>query len=173
MWHLGYRGGFGFFSWPTEWHESGAKLLLDLRNYDRSERKAWRSALGLRGVLAQLSQRAPRLTVMAHSMGNIVTSEALLLEAQENAPNPRRLVRLYVPSQAASVAGAYDAAAPIAKREKIPDVYAIYPITGRPYFDGFGVASGTEVNFFNRHDYAFRSDITRRRFYWQAILDLL
>ncbi len=154
MWHLGYRGGFGFFSWPTEWNKPGARLLFDIQNYDRSERKAWRSAPGLRGVLAQLSQRAPRFTAMAHSMGNIVVSEALLLEAQQNAPNPQRLVRLYVASQAASVAGAYDAAAPIVRKPKIPDVYASYPVTGRPYFDGFGVAAGTVVNFFNRQDYA-------------------
>lgn len=158
LWHLGYRGGFGFFSWPTEWHDSGAKMLFDLGNYDRSERKAWRSAPALRGLLAQLNHPVSRLNVMAHSMGNIVASEALLLEAQQG--SPRRLMRLYLSSQAASVAGAYDAAAPIVNKEKIPDVYAAYPISRRPYFEGFGAAAGQVVNFYNQQDYALTNRVT-------------
>ena len=63
-------------------------------------------------------------------------------------------MQLYLPSQAASVAGAYDAAVKTINTSKVPNIYSVYPPTGQPYFKGFGAAAGEVVNFFNGEDYA-------------------
>jgi probable HAF family extracellular repeat protein len=160
LWHLGYRGAFGMFSWPTEWHKAGVGMALDAQNFDRSEHKAWRSAPGLRSVLEDLAQTFSHVNVLAHSMGNVVASEALLLEVHENRPRPRRLVQTYLATQAASVAGAYDANVPVVRKAKTPDVYSDYPLSSAPYFGGFQQASGRVINLFNRQDYALTNRVT-------------
>jgi hypothetical protein len=151
LYHLGYKGRFGLFSWPTEW----APLVgagnwtvpdpSDPQNYDRSERKAWWSARGLGRLLEQLDVRHPgRVRIVAHSMGNVVASEALRRKGVQ--PSARPIVHAYVASQAATVAHAYDAVNP----ETIewdwstgtPEVYARNPVTGRPYFAGMTNAVG-------------------------------
>ena len=124
---VNYRGRFGLFSWPTEhcdpaWSEPG--------NYDRSEQKAWHSGAGFRNLLVKLDALYPdRVRVMAHSMGNIVASEALRHEAVSGSPNP--IAHTYIASQSASVAHAYDAAGPTVVETDMstgtPEVYAVYP----------------------------------------------
>ena len=164
LWQLGYKGRFGFFSWPTEW-VSPAGLPFDPQNYDRSERISYWSASGLQRLLVDLNRMYPaRVRVMAHSMGNIVVSEALRLKGQ-NASRPP-VIHTYVASQAASVAHAYDAVNPQTTRSdfltQTPETYAQNPFTGRPYFTGmtnavrFDPTRNTRNiwNFHNRDDFA-------------------
>ena len=174
LWHRGYKGAFGLFSWPTEYLPIADALdLLSLlrktenrQNYDRSELKAFGSASALHGVLEKLNDSYPeQVRVFAHSMGNVVTSEALRLES-ESSVAPRLLVHAYVASQAAVSAHAYDESTePLPDLwpnvfdsirygrnrhiPSVPDVYAEYPETGRPYFRDINKAAGKLVNFFN------------------------
>lgn len=153
MFWQGYNGGFGLFSWPTEYTSNPE---VDQENYDRSERKAYWSGWGLHGALEQLNQQYPgKVDVFAHSMGNIVVSEALRIEATSQ--SPERIVDVYVASQAASVAHAYDANRPATETDEstqTPEVYASYPPTGQPYYGTIDLAANKLVNFYNPQDYA-------------------
>ena len=109
----GYQGRFGLFSWPTDWFakptwQGTAKQAIraagDPQNYNDSEAIARRSAAGL----AQLLDTGGALGgydvfVFAHSMGNVVVSEAL---RQPTGKSP--LVLTYIATQAADTAAAYD-----------------------------------------------------------------
>mgnify|MGYP002278440155 CR=1 FL=1 len=109
----GYRGRFGLFSWPTGWFpkptwQGTAKQAIRAagapQNYNNSEAIARRSAAGL----AQLLDTGGALGgydvfVFAHSMGNVVVSEAL---RQPTGKSP--LVLTYIATQAAETASAYD-----------------------------------------------------------------
>ena len=173
----GYKGRFGMLSWPTEWVDtSGASwrnptipdIAWDPKNFDRSEQKAWNSAFALRSLLGQLhanydTDGGHHVNLFAHSMGNIVASEALRLEA--TSPNPQKLVHTYVASQAAVPAEAYDSSVPHNLRDSsalaprfLPDDqktdYANFRGTGKAYFADLGNAADQLVNFFNPQDYA-------------------
>jgi hypothetical protein len=77
----GYQGRFGLFRWPTFFDFSGIiSVALDSDNYDSSEFNAWQSAIALKNRLVALNIQYPgKVYVGAHSMGNIVTGEALRL----------------------------------------------------------------------------------------------
>jgi hypothetical protein len=140
-----YKGRFGLFSWPTE---------VGTLTYNDSERKAYESAFGLNWLLHDLNDTyTGKVRVVAHSMGNVVTSEALRIEADR--PTPEKIVHTYVASQAAMAAHAYDAAAPAVETDEstdTPEVYANYPATGRPYYADIGEAADNLINFFNPVD---------------------
>lgn len=132
IWWQGYKGRFGFFSWPTEWVDVdvwyGMGIVKDLLNYDRSEHKAYYSAYGLQKLIRDLNTKYPgKVRMFAHSMGNIIASEALRIEAES--PNPRQTVHTFLAAHAASVADAYDNTAPDRSGllTTIPDVYGHYP----------------------------------------------
>ncbi len=163
LWHLHHRGRFGLFSWPTDWVENPLNLT-ELQNYDRSERRAWHSALGLERLLIELNRNHPdRVRVMAHSMGNVVVSEALRLKGLSVR---RPVLHSYAASQAASVAHAYDAVNSETTETdftaQTPEVYARYPLNGLAYFSGmtnsvrFDATRNTRNiwNFHNRQDFA-------------------
>lgn len=166
LWQLGYRGRYGLFSWPTDWVDDPLwQMLLDQQNYDRSERRAWNSAIGLERLLVDLNRNyAGRVRMMAHSMGNVVASEALRLKGLN--PNRPPVLHTYVASQAATVAHAYDATNPEIVESDFttdtPEVYAHYPLTGLPYFRGMtnavlfdSLAGRRNIwNFNNLQDYA-------------------
>jgi hypothetical protein len=101
----GYQGRFGSFRWPTDYGFTGSywQALTQPHNYDNSEFTAWRSGVGLLNKLTNLNAHYPNhVYVLAHSMGNIVTGEALLLAGTN------QVVNTYVASQAAVPAHAYD-----------------------------------------------------------------
>ena len=166
LWQLGYRGRYGLFSWPTDWVDDPLwQMLLDQQNYDRSERRAWNSAIGLERLLVDLNRNyAGRVRMFAHSMGNVVASEALRLKGLN--PNRPPVLHTYIASQAATVAHAYDAINPETTETSFttdtPEVYAHYPLTGLPYFRGMtnAVIFNTDtqrrriINFNNVQDYA-------------------
>src|SRR5690606_27137097 len=82
LWWQGYEGGFGLFSWPTEWSpldgtrpESYYESAMDSGNFNRSEEIAWHSAPALRNLLGTLrADTTGKLGLVAHSMGNIPAS---------------------------------------------------------------------------------------------------
>lgn len=103
----GYKGRFGLFSWPTtNGFASNRDAIFDSTNFDRGEFTAWRSAAPLRQLLQTLnSAYGGELYVLSHSMGGIVTSEALRLQSDANGP---QIAKVYVASQAALSAHVYD-----------------------------------------------------------------
>ncbi|MBU0681412.1 MAG: alpha/beta hydrolase [Proteobacteria bacterium] len=117
----GYKGKFGFFSWPTGWFEKPAQLYLPEdksalvgyvggyeQNYDHSEEIARRSSTALANLIVSLGANK-ELHVFAHSMGNVVTSEALKIAIHdESSTSP---VVNYAALQAATAAGSYDSSA--------------------------------------------------------------
>ncbi len=73
LWHLGYKGRFAFFSWPTF---SGATSRLNgYMTYNKSEYRAWLSGAALKSYVASLPGSYTK-SIMAHSMGNVVAGSA-------------------------------------------------------------------------------------------------
>jgi PA14 domain-containing protein/glucodextranase-like protein/carboxypeptidase-like protein/alpha/beta hydrolase family protein DUF900/thrombospondin type 3 repeat protein len=154
-----YKGRFGFFSWPTDWVNSIPLTCipnpLDIQNYTRSEQRARMSSGGLENLLSELKSLYGfnRLRVFAHSMGNVVTSEALRNYAV--AANGL-LVDAYVASQAAEAAHTYDSINPnvFNKVTDVPEVHRAYPPTGQPYYENIISSSRKIINFHNQEDAA-------------------
>ncbi|MEI6915982.1 MAG: alpha/beta hydrolase, partial [Armatimonadota bacterium] len=177
MWQIGYKGRFGAFFWPT-FFGGGS----DPRNCNGSEHRAWESSDALLSLLNQLNEKYPgRVNVMAHSMGNVVTSEALHKAT-------RVVVKNYVASQSALAADVfklnpditnqwdeilaaafigYGVKLPFSTKVSTPNVYAYYfsdtrefsyctkqyPEIGRPYMSGIGGAEKWR-NYLNPGDWA-------------------
>ncbi len=186
LWHRGYRGRFGSFSWPTEWTSADPAfwstngIFWDPRNYDRSDRKAYLSGTALHKVLLRLNTAYPgRVRMFAHSMGNVVASQALRNEAITD--DPKELVHTYAACQAATVAFAYDKTNPrtttrnyidshpnvvkvvqagrtftAPESPEIPEIYGNYTFAGEgEYFgDIDNVVSNQIVNVHNWTDFA-------------------
>lgn len=148
LWRQGYTGNFGMFSWPTEWADLdgnlGSNLLksaMDSGNFNRSEEIAWNSATALKNLLVQLRAKTPgKLDLVAHSMGNIVASEALNLSGSQ------RVVDTYVASQAAISAQYYSAEYPSDARATLLGVDAI-PVEGSDYSMFGGNIGGPSPRF--------------------------
>jgi alpha-tubulin suppressor-like RCC1 family protein/fibronectin type 3 domain-containing protein len=172
----GYKGRVGVFQWPTTHSFDPEKNKLDPlndpTNYDRGERRAWQSALPLRGLLAQLNQTYPgQVHVLAHSMGNVVMGEALRLQSQHGSG---QIAKTYVASQGALPAHCYDGT--IAQgipfwtnlqwdydHPDIPNGTRNYgPATPNIYRNWLafnGSAVGRRVNFYNVSDYALTPEV--------------
>ncbi|MGA2870544.1 MAG: alpha/beta hydrolase, partial [Verrucomicrobiota bacterium] len=159
----GYQGRFGLFRWPTGNDFTGDfdQLLSDPNekdNYDDSEYNASLSGLGLLNKLTNLNEEYPgHVYVLAHSMGNVVTGEALRLAGTN------QIVNAYAASQAAVSAHTYDG-----NTADVPDysfnrtVLGINinfgPHTPDIYVDWFagnyGGGAGQIINLNNTNDYA-------------------
>ena len=142
LYWLGYQGRFGAFNWPTAEH---------FYEFGASELQAWKSAQGLLNKLNDLNAIYPgHVYLMAHSLGNVVAGEALLLATNQ-------VVNTYVAMQGAVAAHAYDPTTPIytpANDCGTPDVYAHYWTNGAPCYFNTTAGAGTYVNFFNPNDWA-------------------
>lgn len=116
MYWSGYKGQFTTLSWPTGWHTKPAHaygafqvpyVFGHEQNYDNSEAVARHVAVELAKWLELHNHGGgyhnshTRMHVMAHSMGNVVMSEALKFL-------PAGLITSYTAGQAAESAGAYD-----------------------------------------------------------------
>ena len=153
LYHQGYQGAFILFSWPTEWINEDigewAKIRIGFSdsklkdyvhqytgNYNRSELRAWNSAFPLMILLHRLKKQGYQVHVLAHSMGNVVVSEALrhYKRRLDRGLEKGTLIANYAASQAATPAHAYDARAPILGNEKNEQVrkllYDIIPQRG-------------------------------------------
>ncbi len=152
LWWLGYRGRVGGFQWPC----------LGFTAYDQGELRAWRSGEALAKLLEQLNNSHPgQVRVIAHSMGNVVTGEAI-----KRAPS--QSVHTYIAAQAAIPAHCYDnGVSPYISWESAntPNVYGFYPWgfderrperTGVAYFAEISsrVVRGNLLNYYNIRDWA-------------------
>ena len=148
----GYQGRFGSFRWPTGFGITGtASAIIHHRNYDDSEYNAWRSAVGLTNFLSALNAQYPgQVYLLAHSMGNVVASEAL------RRAGTNRFVNTYVASQAAIPAHTYD--------DSISEFSFTYasqnfgPFTPNIYKNWFltNSAGVRRINFYNTNDFALQ-----------------
>ena len=162
----GYQGRFGVFRWPTGYGFTGSywQALTDPRNFDNSEFTAWQSAVGLRNKLNDLNAQYPgHVYMLAHSMGNIVTGEALRLAGSN------QLVNTYVASQAALPAHDYDATVTTPYLLQFTYTYPTEPLHtllgnrnyGPDTPDIYGnwlttnaAAVGRRISFYNQNDFA-------------------
>jgi len=167
LWWLGYQGKVGLFSWPTLSGFSGLiDAMLDSKNYDNSEFRSWLSSDSLTGVFNQLNTKG-QLRVLAHSMGNIVTGEALRKYQGK--------LHTYIASQAAISAHCYDNAVTIEGNRALdipfwpidptlpintPNIYGYFysgapgPTGGMPYVAGNQNKAGQMYNYYNYGDWA-------------------
>jgi hypothetical protein len=154
----GYQGRVGEFRWPT------TQLGVVPPTYNPGEYIAWESSVGLKNLLTNLNGNYPgKVYVLAHSMGNVVTGEALRLAGTNI------FVNTYVASQAAISARAYDNAIPAditniftldGYSVKTPDSEGHYYTNGAPpYFTGIGGALHF-VDYFNEGDWALNAWIS-------------
>ena len=167
----GYKGRFGMFSWPTEWMDTealpgGFPNVFSARvvnNFNNSEMKAYASAGALRTLINSLDAGHYSVNLYAHSMGNIVASEALRQEAVLNSTANQTFLHTYVASQAAVSAAAYNPdvlnnPANVSwygsNSDAIigPDIYSHFTAGGLSYFGGIGRVAGRIYNFFNPND---------------------
>lgn len=143
----------------------------DLRlNSDRSELKAYASGPALRNLVNSLSSQGEKIHLFGHSMGNIVVSEAMRIEAMSaaaQAPNYQKPVKTFIASQAASVSSAYDPNSPkdlfatygsvfngwgISENSGYPDLYTNFTPTGKAYFEEISRSIEKSYNFYNEVD---------------------
>jgi hypothetical protein len=155
----GFKGRYGFFSWPTDWNPVPLTVTFDIQNYDRSERRAYWSARALRRLVIDLNRQYPnQVRLFAHSMGNVVASEMLYLNTRAaNSP----VLHSYIACQAAMAAHAYDSVGPGNPNADpqffdTPETYAQFPPTGLPYYLGISnsvVSINGQRRILNYHNF--------------------
>ena len=144
----GFKGRFGLFRWPT-FHFEGAPPV---HHFDASEHRAWESSLGLLSLINQFNAGpfAGKVRIIAHSMGNVVVSEAL------RRSQSGQVVDTYIATQAAISAHCFDATTPTMTFRNgygptTPDVYAFYwqdGVTSQPHqWQGEGRPSYMHTNY--------------------------
>ncbi len=134
LWHLGYKGRYAAFRWPTfhGWPNPSISLM---DHYNGSEERAWNSAAALKQLISDRAavfnvNGVSKVRLYGHSMGNIVCSEALRL-FESSAP-----VHTYVSAQAAVSAHSWDPNTKIMAiggaivAPSMPDIYAHFWQTG-------------------------------------------
>ena len=160
LWWQGYKGSVALFDWPTLYDFSGFwDVVTNPHHFDNSEYISWQSADALTGVFNTLNADG-QLSVLAHSMGNVVTAEAL-----RKYTGPQ--IKAYIAAQAAISAQYYDGTT--ASREPAqglngadtPDVIGHYSTNGNANADSYmsGVLSakaGNAVSYNNFDDYALK-----------------
>jgi len=105
LWWQGYQGSVTLFDWPTLANYSGVMdVVTNMTHFDNSEYRAWQSANALASVMTELNDGG-NLRVLAHSMGNVATGEALQKYGAHPLLPP---VHTYIACQAALSAHYYD-----------------------------------------------------------------
>ncbi len=170
MWHQGFKGRFGAFRWPT-FHglSTDAPRELHTAHFDASEQRAWNSASALKNLLIGRESvfGSNKIRLYAHSMGNVVSSEAL----RQMAPSSH--VNTYISAQAALSSHAWDKTTNVMSFNpplglRTPNVYGYYWQTGatsephlwdeenRPSYmaSQYMPAGTTYINHYNPFDWA-------------------
>jgi alpha-tubulin suppressor-like RCC1 family protein len=163
----GYKGRFGTFRWPTFFFGGD---VPPAHHFDASEHRAWASSLGLLSLLNDLNggRFKGNIRMMAHSMGNVVASEAL------RRSNSGQMVHTFIASQAAISAHCYDVRAPAMQYGSglgptTPNVYGYYSASvatsqphewateGNPSYlhsNYLAGKAGRYFNYYNEDDWA-------------------
>ena len=151
LWWLGYDGHCGLFSWPTlsgfQWFNP-----WDSHHYDHSELRSWNSAVALRSRVESLNYGHPgKVRVLAHSMGNVVSSEAI-------AGSGYQIVHTFLSAQAAIPGHCFDSAVTnYWSGYSTPNVYGHYTSGASPddpYLASISGGAGAFVRLYNVQDYA-------------------
>jgi hypothetical protein len=103
LWHLGYKGRFYSFRWPTYHGDNNGLDPVDIfipggRTYNPSEYRAWLSGAALANFVNGLPNANSRYLI-AHSMGNVAAGSALRNNMQ---------IKRYAMCNSAMAAMAYD-----------------------------------------------------------------
>ena len=146
LWWQGYKGRFCSFRWPT---------LTSASSYNTSEHRAFKYAPALKQYVESLPSGYTR-NVAAHSMGNIVTGEALKLGMQ---------VSNYALMQAAVPAGCYDEAQLINEYPMFLNAEQSHPTPDfanpdKGYRGLLKGVTGELTNFYNANDFALATGTT-------------
>jgi len=153
----GYKGRFGAFQWPTTYHDWSVMSVFD---YDLGEYTAWRSAQPLADLLVNLNgSRSYTVSVLAHSMGNVVAGEALQVTGRTNRID---LVANYVATQAAVPGHCFDRS--LTGGDLLTFGFLGFGSASTPniYRDWFylsSLVSRAQANFYNVNDYALSAQI--------------
>ena len=130
LYWLGYKGRVGGYSWPCAIQGTFLYGATDNKGFDDSEQRAWQSGTYLMQLLSSLKIAGYRVHLLAHSQGNIVAGEALLL--WKGLGNTTPLVSTYIASQGAIPAHCYDAT--VSNRldftPPVPNVYGRFWTSG-------------------------------------------
>jgi len=167
MWHQGYKGRFGAYRWPAFY---GLADNFDTAHFDGSEERAWNSAAPLHALTISLagsfkgSSGQSLVRLYAHSMGNVVASEALRQMAA------RSQIHTYISAQAALSSHVWDNTTAEMNffTPTTPNVYGYYwqsgatsephlwQSEGRPSYmsPGYMPSSTVFINHYNPLDWA-------------------
>jgi len=165
FWH-GFEGSFVSFEWPTMADEDGpwsGDISFMNQTYSPSEYQALRSGRALANLLSDLESQGHTVTLLAHSMGNIVSSEAFRYWNEHNPSE--QLVDNYVAMESAMTASAYGSDSQGAQLPGLPAIdtnrqFWRSPANGvlnlnTPYYlQGTEFAAGNWVNMYNQSDMA-------------------
>jgi len=153
----GYKGRYAAFQWPTTygfpgWGYSG--VLLDRNNFDSGEYSAWRSGPALANLLSSFNSQCPgAVNVIGHSMGNVVTGEALRLMQRAG-----QSIHGYTACQAAVEAEAFDSTCATNYPLNFNYQSLIYGPTTPDIYPTWLGSTGSAVShmsrFYNENDYA-------------------
>ena len=175
LYWLGYKGRVAGYSWPCAIQGlfiAGTSILggvTDNKGFDDSELRAWQSGTYLMQLLSSLKTAGYRVHLLAHSQGNIVAGEALLL--WKSLGNTTPLVSTYIASQGAIPAHCYDATVSIRLdfTPEVPNLYgrfwmsgdsatlpATWGVNNPSYLAAGKIANAATqwANFYNPDDYA-------------------
>ena len=169
LWHLGYKGRFYSFRWPTYHGDNNGPNPVDIfipggTTYNPSEYRAWLSGAALANFVNGLPNANARYLI-AHSMGNVAAGSALRNNMQ---------VKRYAMCNSAMAAMAYDGSLqPDDPSYETPDTD-----TDSSIRQTFGLADkfnpvGTEiVNFSLPQDYALGKWNANNAFFKPQGIDL-
>ena len=155
LWQQGYTGHFAALRWDTRKSDGE----FDTGEYNRSENRAFVYGTALKNLVTNLSA-SYTVSVVGHSMGNVVCGEALRQGMR---------VRNYLMMEAAIPMSCYDANAP--QLARLVDKDSEYPTPDYHVTPGSNEASlgyrgylqsisGTLTNFFNPDDWALATGFT-------------
>jgi len=150
LWWQGYKGAVYSFNWPTLANNNFWDVATGEHHFDNSEFRAWLSAPALASVFNALNGNG-KLRVLAHSMGNVVTGEAI---NQYTGPS----IHTYIAAQAAMSAHYYDnSIQPVLSSPDTPNIIGYFPSVSI-FDDSYLVGNQAKVvhlyDYFNAVDWA-------------------
>ena len=149
LWWQGYQGSVSMFSWPTLAEFGFWDVISGGRHFDNSEFISWLSSDALVGVFGDLNSSG-NLRVMAHSMGNVVTGEAIHKYGGNK-------IHTYLACQAAVSGHCYDNKLKnVLDAPDTPNIAGHFPdaVDDAPYFDGNASKVTKRINYMNEKDWA-------------------
>lgn len=149
LWWQGYQGSVAAFNWPTLADLDFWDILSGGRHFDNSEFRSWLSADALVGVFNTLNAGG-KLRVLAHSMGNVVTGEAIHKYSGAN-------LHTYLACQSALSGHYYDnTLTSVLGSPDTPNIMGHFPdaVDDTAYLVGNASKVTKRVNYYNRLDWA-------------------